>query len=177
METNVEILAIWGAQRGDQKAWRDLFDWHFEAVYGYCLNLGSGRQEMAEEIAQQAFMTAAAGIGKFDPRRGTFRVWLLGIARNRFMKLQAKERRGRVHETLSLKERSEGTPDYSDKLFVHEALGQLPVHYRLVLEAKYLRGLTVNQIAEARNSTSKAAESLLTRAREKFAQVYERIRE
>jgi hypothetical protein len=60
METNVELFAVWGAQRGDQEACRDLFEWHFEPVYRYCLNLASGRLEMAEEIAQQAFMTAAA---------------------------------------------------------------------------------------------------------------------
>ena len=60
-------------------------------------------------------------------------------------------------------------------LLVYEVLAKLPVHYRSVLEAKYLEGLTVNQIAETSQSTPKAVESLLARARDKFAQVHAQI--
>ena len=60
---------------------------------------------------------------------------------------------------------------------MHEALAQLPFHYRLVLEAKYLKGLTVRQIAESQDTTVKATESLLVRAREKFSQVYKQVKD
>lgn len=68
MEADREIFAIRSAQNGDQRAWCILFKWHFEPVYKYCLNLSSGRQDMAEEITQQVFMTAARRIGRFKPK-------------------------------------------------------------------------------------------------------------
>lgn len=175
MKDNIEIFAVSSAQRGDEEAWRNLFEWHFEPVYKYCLNLASGRQDMAEEIAQQVFITAANRIGRFKQQKGTFRAWLLGIAKNRWMKAQSRELRRKWYEKKFLKRALERSKVHTPQLFVYEVLAQLPADYRTVLEAKYLKGLTVNQIAEAKNSTSKAVESLLVRARDKFAQVYKQM--
>lgn len=177
MEADVETIAVRGAQRGDEDAWRSLFEWHFESVYRYCLNLCSGSQEMAEEITQQVFVTAARRIGRFKQHKGTFRAWLLGMARNRLMKVRSKELRHRGHERQFSTRAPESAKVNGPQLFVYEVLAELPVHYRSILEAKYLEGLTVNQIAEANRSTPKAVESLLARARDKFAQVYGRIQD
>ena len=177
MDADREIFAVRSAQNGDEKAWRILFDWHFEPVYKYCLSLSSGRQDMAEEIAQQVFMTAARRIGRFRQQKGSFRAWLFGIAKNHLMKTQSRELRHQCYEKKCLEQATENKKRDAPQLFVYEALAQLPVHYRSVLEAKYLEGLTVNQIAEANGSTPKAVESLLGRARDKFAQVYNQLRE
>jgi RNA polymerase sigma-70 factor (ECF subfamily) len=53
------------------------------------------------------------------------------------------------------------------------ALADLPEHYEAVLRAKYLEGASVAQIAEASGQTSKAVESLLTRARQAFREKYQ----
>ena len=177
MDIDLEALTVVSAQRGDGQAWRNLFEWHFEAVYRYCITLASGRQEMAEEIAQDVFVTAAGRVNKFKSKRGTFRSWLLGIAKNRFMKLEAKEARRRRYETQFSTESSERQNGHSQQVLVYEALARLPAQYRLVLEAKYLEGRTVNEIAENQGRTVKAMESLLSRAREKFAQVYKQMRD
>jgi DNA-directed RNA polymerase specialized sigma24 family protein len=47
-------------------------------------------------------------------------------------------------------------------------LDHLPRHYDQVLEWKYIAGLSVNEIAQRMSMTTKAAESLLSRAREAF---------
>jgi RNA polymerase sigma factor (sigma-70 family) len=96
-----ETVIIGAAQGGNEPARRQLFAWHFDAVYRFCLALAVGRRELAEETTQQVFVTAARQIGRYDPRRGEFRAWLIGIARNRFLVLQAKERRRRRYEALS----------------------------------------------------------------------------
>ena len=177
METNLETIAVRGAQKGDEDAWRNLFEWHFESVYGYCLNLCSGNKDMAEEITQQVFMTAARRIGRFKQQQGTFRAWLLGIAKNRFMKVRSKELRRRGHQKQLSEEVSASEKINRPDLFVHDVLAELPARYRSVLEAKYLQGLTVNQIAEASRSTPKAVESLLARARDKFAQIHRQMQD
>ena len=54
------------------------------------------------------------------------------------------------------------------RTMVNAAMSQLPPHYREALEAKYVRGSSVRDIATALGLSEKAAESQLTRAREAF---------
>jgi RNA polymerase sigma-70 factor (ECF subfamily) len=51
---------------------------------------------------------------------------------------------------------------------VNATMSQLPSHYRDALEAKYVAGQSVRDIATAWNMTEKAIESRLTRARKAF---------
>jgi RNA polymerase sigma-70 factor (ECF subfamily) len=164
---------ICGAQGGSESAWRELFELHFDAVYRFCLALTAGRRELAEETAQQTFVCAAQRIGGFCPQQGTFRAWLLGIARNRYLTLEAKDRRRRHHESLPCPRECDLPGGPEPDLMVHESLARLPGEYRRVLEDKYLRQLTMKQIAEANGGSIEAIESLLRRARDRFARVYE----
>lgn len=174
MMTDVEVFAIKAAQKGDEAAWRKLFDLHFGGIYRYGLTLASGRQDCAEEITQQVFFIAARRIGKFDPAKAAFRSWLYGIARNVFMKLEVKQVSQRFHETQILKEQKrQSKPDVSN-VEIYDTLGQLPSHYRAILEAKYFERLSVKEIADRNGSSVKAIESLLARARKEFEQIYRR---
>jgi len=172
-----EIVIIGAAQNGNELAWRQLFEWHFDAVYRFCLALAAGRRELAEETTQQVFVTAARQIGRFDPRRGPFRGWLLGIARHRFLVLQAKERRRRHYEALSGQGGSGPGGGREADLRVYEALARLPADYRRALEGKYLKRLTMKEMAEAKGISIEAIESLLRRARDRFAQVYQQVQD
>jgi RNA polymerase sigma-70 factor (ECF subfamily) len=51
---------------------------------------------------------------------------------------------------------------------VHVTVDSLPPRYRTVLTWKYVDGLPVQEIADRLELSSKAAESLLTRARQSF---------
>ncbi len=177
MGWDAETVIVVAAQGGNEPAWRQLFEMHFDAAYRFCLALALGRREVAEETAQQVFITAARRIGWFDPQKGTFRGWLLGIARNRYMTLEAKERRRRQHETLSQQDQSNGTEPQETDLHVHEALARLPADYRRVLECKYLKQLSMKQMAQAKGLSIEAIESLLRRARDRFAQVYRQVQD
>lgn len=164
------------AQAGSEPAWRRLFELHFDAVYRFCLALAAGRRELAEETAQQSFVAAAQRIGRFDPQQGTFRAWLLGIARNRYMTLRAGDRRRRLRESLP-RETDCGPADRCEPdLRVHETLARLPLEYRRALEDKYLHRRTLKEMAEADGGSIEAIESLLRRARDRFARVYKQMR-
>lgn len=176
MDTDSETFAIHAAQDGNEQAWRRLFEGHFDAVYRFCLALTGARHDLAEELTQQVFVIAARRIHSFDPGRAAFRAWLFGVARNRHMAIRTGEQRRKRYEQSSAKGRSEEVaPEYHD-LFVHEALARLPSHYRIVLDEKYLRGLSMNEIAAKNSSSIEAIESLLRRARAGFAREYEQIR-
>jgi len=60
-------------------------------------------------------------------------------------------------------------------LMVHGALARLPLEYRRALENKYLKRLTMKEMAESDGMSIEAIESLLRRARDRFAQVYEQM--
>ena len=51
---------------------------------------------------------------------------------------------------------------------VNTTMSQLPPHYREALEAKYLTGRSVRDMAAVWSISEKAVESLLTRARQAF---------
>jgi len=176
MNVDSEMFAINAAQTGSEQAWRQLFERHFEAVYRFCIALAGGRYELAEELAQQVFITAARRIHRFDPGRATFRAWLFGIARNRHMAIRTGDQRRKRHEKFYAKGSSEVVKREEPDLRVHEALARLPSHYRVVLDAKYLRGLSMKEIASDSGASIEAIESLLRRARAGFASVYEQMR-
>jgi RNA polymerase sigma-70 factor (ECF subfamily) len=176
MDPDSETFAIYAAQGGSEQAWRQLFERHFDAVYGFCAALAGGRHGLAEELAQQAFVIAARQIHRFDPRRATFRAWLFGIVKNRHIAMRASEQRRKQYEESSAKGNPEAVMQEGPDLWVHEALARLPSHYRIVLEAKYLRGLSMKEIAADSGASIEAIESLLRRARAVFARVYEQMR-
>lgn len=176
MGVEPEIAIICEARDGSEPAWRRLFELHFDAVYRFCLALTAGRRELAEETAQQTFITAAQRISGFRSQQGCFRAWLLGIARNRHMTLEAKERRRRRYEAQPRNEDSLSADRPQPDLMVHETLARLPAEYRWALESKYLKRLTMKEMAEADGGSIEAIESLLRRARDRFAQAYESMR-
>jgi RNA polymerase sigma-70 factor (ECF subfamily) len=55
---------------------------------------------------------------------------------------------------------------------IRTALDYLPAPYADVLECKYLRDMSIGEIARQLNRTPKATESLLTRAREAFREAF-----
>jgi RNA polymerase sigma factor (sigma-70 family) len=175
MNGDSETYVIQAAQNGSERAWQELFGRHFDAVYRFCDVLVNGRHELAEELAQQVFVIAARRIHRFDPGRATFRAWLFGIVKNRNMAIRTSEQRRKRHEESSANRKSETLEHKKPDLRVHEALAKLPSHYRIVLEDKYLRGLSMNEIAADSGSSIEAIESLLRRARTGFARVYENI--
>ncbi len=177
MNVDFETYAIHAAQRGSEQAWRQLFELHFDAVYQFCFALADGRHGLAEELAQQVFVIAARRIHRFDASRGTFRAWLFGIVKNRHMANRTSEQRRKRHEESSAKGApSETVIQEEPDLRVHETLARLPWHYRVVLEAKYIRGLSMKEIAADNGASIEAIESQLRRARAGFARVYEQMR-
>ena len=175
MDVDSETFAIHAAQNGSEQAWRQLFERNFDAVYRFCVALTGARHDLAEELTQQVFITAVRRIHRFDPSRAAFRAWLFGVAKNRHMSMQNGEQRRKRHEESSAKGDSEAVKRVEPDLRVHEAIARLPSHYRTVLDAKYLRGLTMNEIAASNGASIEAIESLLRRARAGFAREYEQV--
>jgi len=163
---------------GNENAWQTWYDETFDDLYRYVRWRCGGRKDWADEIVQDTWLTAVRRVRRFDPRKGSFLVWLRGVAANLLRNDLRKRRRlpkfqqsadGQIGET------SEGGSLWEDRHREEEvaaALDALSEREEAVLRAKYLDGLSVAEIASARDETPKAVESLLSRARQAFREVY-----
>lgn len=113
---------------------------HLDDVFGYLLYLTRDR-ETAEDLASSTFEKALRLWSRFDPRRGTARTWLLGIARTTALDwFRSEARRRRREEQAALPERVdeafvEGlSPELEGALAALSAAEREVVVLRVVLE-------------------------------------------
>ena len=132
----------------------------------------AGLRDAADEVVQDAWLTAVRRIGRFDPARGDFGGWLCGIAANLLRNHFRRARRERGRRPLKDDAPVEKAADRDRAERVARALALLPERYEAVLRSKYLDGRSVAEIAAAGGETAKAVESLLTRARQAFRDAY-----
>lgn len=169
---------------GDQAAFQDLFDRFFPRLYRFALARLGGDAETARDVVQQTFCNA---IERLDGYRGeaALYTWFCQICRN--VVADHFRRRGLGATRMVLLEDQPNVRAILDSLtapvgdepetgawhaqlhrFVEATLDALPGRYAEVLEWKYLDGLSVREISARLGLGDKAAESLLTRARDAF---------
>lgn len=169
---------------GEERAFEEFFDRHFPGLYRFALARLGRDADAAEDVAQA---TICRAITKLDTYRGeaALLTWLCTFCRHeisafyRQNKMVGKrvdliEDAPEVRAALESVGASFGE-DPATALdrgeigrLVQVTLDLLPAHYGNALEWKYLEGLSVKEIAVRLGMSPKAAESVLTRAREAF---------
>jgi RNA polymerase sigma-70 factor, ECF subfamily len=170
---------VWqvAAARGDAVAWELLFESAYEQVAQYILWRAARQQHLADEVQQETWLVAARKVANFDATRGSFFHWVCGIAANVMRnQLRSEARRHKRYAPLQGGEAKEEAEENQDAERVALALSQLPEHYEVALRAKYVEHLTVFELAQQLGQTPKAVESLLTRARQAFREMYLELR-
>jgi RNA polymerase sigma-70 factor, ECF subfamily len=142
------------ASAGDAAAARldfdDLYRSSRDDVYSYAAGLLRDRAA-AEDVTACAFERAYRKRSRFDPRRGSARAWLFGIARN--AALDELRRRGRLAELTGdpIGGASPGSspPDEEAerRVLVAAALERLEPRERELLALKFFAGLSNAEIA------------------------------
>jgi RNA polymerase sigma-70 factor, ECF subfamily len=155
-------------------------------LYGFCLYRVGRDRHLCEEVVQETLVQAIRDLKQYDPGRGGNNIfgWLYGIARNHIQRVLARQKNvvsleqlwARMdRELMEVYAKLDSDP-FNDELLQREetremvniTMSQLPPHYREALEKKYVEGRSVREIALSSEISEKAAESLLTRAREAF---------
>ena len=173
---------------GDDRAFDDFFAAYFSSIYRFALVRVRDNEGAAEEIAQATLCNAIRRLETYRGEAPLF-TWLCTFCRHEISAWYAKEQRQPA--TLGLVEDLEEVQAAVDSIAVHPgdspelaarrkelariirvALDRLPPHYGNVLEWKYIDELPVNEIAARLKLGPKAAESLLTRAREAFRDAF-----
>lgn len=163
------------ALAGDAAAWRALYDGAFATVAGYVRWRTGGLADLADDVVQEAWLTAARRLSAFDPRRCRFAAWVCGIAGNVLRHhLRARTRYRRRVQPLADADPAAASADRDRAEQVAVALASLPERYERALRSKYFDRLTVEQMAAAWGESAKAVESLLARARQAFREAFEK---
>jgi RNA polymerase sigma factor (sigma-70 family) len=157
-----------------------------EPLYRFCLWRVGCDRHLCEEVVQETMLRAIRELDRYEPARagGDVFPWLTGLARNEIQRALAREKSAarlqamwekmdeelrRVYCALE----SEPVDDESlgreeTRQMVTATMSQLPSRYREALEAKYVAGRTVREMAAAWKLSEKAVESQLARARKAF---------
>ncbi len=167
---------------GDEVAFEDFFAGHFPGLYRFALARVDD-PELARDVVQSAICKAIANLRSYRGE-ATLAAWLFTICRYEISGHFRKSRRQPVRLDLTeevpevraaldfLASGVEGPDDSLSRKelahYVHAALDRLPRRQASALEWKYVDGLSVKEIASRLEVRPKAAESLLTRARQAF---------
>lgn len=174
------------AMDADAGAIRALADSNLTPLWRFCLYRVGNDRHLCDEVVQETLLQAIDRLKDYDPARagGNIFAWLCGLARNEIRRALATRRNTSSLEIAweridrDLREtyaRLESRPLEADILqreqtrqVVNATLATLPAHYREALEAKYVQGQSVRDMAAAARVSEKAVESQLSRARDAF---------
>jgi RNA polymerase sigma-70 factor (ECF subfamily) len=160
----------------DDLAFRAWYEHSLPRVYAYLFHRCGRDPELAEELAQQAFVEAVRSRARFRGQSDAI-TWVVGIARHRLVDhFRRIERDQRRHAALVAREvqlvrgltLSPSSPDEID-----EALAVLPPLQRAVLVLHYMDHLLVRDVARSIGKSEAATASLLARGRDAFRQAYQ----
>jgi RNA polymerase sigma-70 factor (ECF subfamily) len=172
--------------RGDEDAFARFFEASFGPLFRFALPRVDGDPGAAEEVVQATLIRAVRGLATYRGEAALL-TWLTTICRR---EIATHFETGRKAPTMI--DLTEDVPEVRAALesiggdmrpesvvrrrevarLVQVVLDRLPERYGDALEWKYIDGLSVAEIAERLGVATKAAESVLTRARDAFRDAF-----
>jgi RNA polymerase sigma-70 factor (ECF subfamily) len=148
-----ELMQLVAGAEAD--AFEVILERHADAAFSLAYRM-CGRRSLAEDVAQESFLSLWRSATRYDRARGSVRTWTLGIVHNRAIDAL---RRSSVHDRRRASddamERELEAPERTDVQAmsnaaseeIRVALGELPTEQRHVIELAYFGGFTHTEIA------------------------------
>jgi RNA polymerase sigma-70 factor (ECF subfamily) len=172
---------------GDERAFAEFFNGYFPPLFRFALARLGRDEDAAEEVVQATLRAAMRRISTFRGEAALF-TWLCTFCRHEIARYCERTRREQVKVSLVEDDPAIAAAlaalaaDHADPReaiereesvrLVHVVLDRLPPRYAAALEWKYIDGESVKEIAVRLEVTMKAAESMLTRARDAFREAF-----
>jgi RNA polymerase sigma-70 factor (ECF subfamily) len=155
------------ARRGEEAAFRALYDRHVERVFGLAFRMAGDRHH-AEDLTQETFVRAFARIASFRGQ-APFSAWLHAVARrtilNGLRRVARERRRELTLEAAGEPAAAAPGPDEDLEDRLAAAVDRLPPRARLTLVMYDVEGHTHDHIARVLGVTIGTSKAQLARAR------------
>ncbi|HSX17076.1 MAG TPA: sigma-70 family RNA polymerase sigma factor [Patescibacteria group bacterium] len=166
MQTADEAGLIAQSKQGDHQAYAELVDRYKNALYHHCFAIVRD-EDVAEDIAQETFISAYYNIHKYDP---TYRLatWLFKIATNKalnHLKRAAHQAAADDDVIASVAATGPSPHDYSEQAELRAAVEQLQPQYRAAISLYYWQGLSYQEIATVMGSPLGSVKVWMARAK------------
>jgi len=161
---DIELAAL--AAAGDRPAFGELVRRHGSAVRGLLRRMGA-EASVADDIAQDAFLTAFERVGEFRGE-GTFSAWVRRIAARLYVRRWRKEGRLQAFEDGGQEEVSGGEISEASRIDLDGALKTLSPTERMCISMCYGAGLSHAEAAEALNAPLGTVKSHVKRGLDKL---------
>jgi RNA polymerase sigma-70 factor (ECF subfamily) len=141
--------------RNDADAFEVILERHADAAFSLAYRM-CGRQAIAEDVTQDAFLALWRSGARYDRARGSVRTWALGIVHHRAVDalrrhdVHSRRRAGDegIEESLEAPQRTElQAIENAAARELRGALDELPHEQRRVIELAYFGGFTHVEIA------------------------------
>ncbi len=160
---------IEGCRRGDEDAFRELFETHKDKVYSIALRY-AGNQAVAMDIAQETFLKLMSRIQQFRGE-SSFDSWLYRLVVNCCLDHRRRQKRLQplVDEFLDVfrapqQSALEGLEKEEMQAEVQRVVSHLGPEQRIVVVLRYTEGLSYEEIAEILGCSRGTVASRLNRA-------------
>ena len=169
------------AKTGDQKAFSFLLDYFWNDVYGFQLSRTHNEND-AEDITIQAFSRAFDKIDSFDENY-EFKTWLITVSKNIHVDHLRKQKSSIINQAIqdennALYHVPDDTPTAEDNLIREQNLAKLLAyikklkpHYQIVINLRYFRELSYQEIANELNEPLNNIKVKLLRAKKLLAEI------
>lgn len=156
-------------RKGNEQALMMLYDLCCNAVYNASYNIVLN-QEDAEEIAQDAILTAFSFLNRFQGTEASFIAWVKKIAVNR--SIDKYRRDSKKPMQVDVEEYKEKINDDDDEMYsveqVKNVLETLPEGYRIVIKLHLLEEMEYEDIAKILNINESSVRSQYSRGIDKL---------
>ena len=169
-------VTIARAARGDEKAFRKLYDHYAPFVWRIVYRSSGSDHEAAQEIVQTTFVRIHRSLKSFNATSspGT---WIYRIAfntANSFWSKRTRYRQTTVPLADDRPDRSSATDSYEARELVEKILGELAEEDRFLLVAKEVDGMTFEEIAAINGKSPESLRTRMSRMKERIRSVVER---
>ncbi len=165
-----EHRLVRSAQRGDRPAFARLVDDYYERLYRWLYHLTHDRHA-AEDLTQETFLKAFAGLAKFRPG-SNFRAWLFRIGHNNFINQRRGARRQRENLPENLPGPAAGPAEQAvhseERELLAREVRRLPPDVRAAFLLRVEEGLSFRQIANILGLTEETARWRVFKARQRL---------
>jgi len=164
----LDELSLRRAQRGDERAWRDLIERYQGAVHALVWRLLAGRaRHRTEDLVQETFVRVLRALPKFDPDGpASLSTWILTIATRLVLnELRRPDMQALEHEPPAAERADRDAERARLGAAIAAGVAQLPEGQRAVLVLREFHDLDYAEIADALELDVGTVKSRLARAR------------